>query len=204
MTCQIKMPICPTATSAVALPFLWFPSTPGWAIGGSCGLQMWQPADSEELMSVWSFKPVCAAHQTFSSLHPGRGLKLCTIKSLWSNLTHSFYLPQHCVSGEKPQDHKTARSVARWADKADLNTRLISSHVTSPGCKAMIKWIGKGCPRVDVSHRQRPLCLWVGLLSFPLRVFKPLWDTDHLNRKLFLFLNDLGKEKKERCCFSDI
>lgn len=54
-------------------PFLWFPSIPGRAIGGSRGLQMWLPAVSEESISVWSFKPVCAAHQTLSSLCPRRG-----------------------------------------------------------------------------------------------------------------------------------
>lgn len=37
-----------------------------------------------------------------------------------------------------------------------------------------------------------------GLLSFPLRVFKPLGNSDHLNKKLFLFLNDVKKKKKER------
>lgn len=36
-----------------------------------------------------------------------------------------------------------------------------------------------------------------GLLSFPLRVFKPLGDSNHLNRKLFLFLNDFYKKRKK-------
>lgn len=103
---------------------------------------------------------------------------------------------------EKQRGYKTAQFVARWADKAGLNTRLISSYVTSPSCKASDKASQKSIPVGEHFSQTEATLPRRGLLSFPLGVFKPLRDSDHLNRKLFRFLNDffffLRKEKGPR------
>ena len=99
---------------------------------------------------------------------------------------------------EKQWGYKTAQFVARWADKAGLNTRLISSYVTSPSCKASDKASQKSIPVGEYFSQTEATLPLRGLLSFPLGVFKPLRGSDHLNRKLFLFLNDFLKERKKR------
>ena len=100
----------------------------------------------------------------------------------------------------KQQGYKTAQSVARWADKAGLNTRWISSYVTSPSCKASDKASQKSMPVGEYFSQTEATLPLRGLLSFPLGVFKPLRDSDHLNRKLFLFLIFFFffKERKKR------
>lgn len=90
----------------------------------------------------------------------------------------------------KQRGYKTTQSVARWADKAGLNTRWFSSYVTSPSCKASYKASQESIPRGENFSQTEATLPLRGLLSFPLGVFKPLRDSDHLNRKLFLFLND--------------
>lgn len=125
-------------------PFLWFPSIPGRAIGGSRGLQMWLPAVSEESISVWSFKPVCAAHQTLSSLRPRRGFPVGTRLEALNNqklLIKSDPLlllaTALCDPGESHRTTKQPNLPSGGPTK--LNTRLISSHAASPRRKAMIK-----------------------------------------------------------------
>lgn len=98
----------------------------------------------------------------------------------------------------KQQGYKTARFVARWADKAGLNTRLISSYVTSPSCKASDKASQKSIPVGEYFSQTEATLPLRGLLSFPLGVFKPLRDSDRLNRKLFLFLNDFFKKERKK------
>lgn len=106
-------------------PVLWSPSILGGAISSSSGRLTADVAARRFRginLSAWSFKPVCAAHQALSSSVPQeaslleRGSKLWTIKSLWLNRTHSFYLPSHCVTWEKatgPQNSPICRQVGR-------------------------------------------------------------------------------------------
>lgn len=90
---------------------------------------------------------MCAAHQTLSSLRPRRGLPVGTRlaalynqKALIKSDPLLLLATALCDWGES---HRTTKQpdgwAVRWADKAELNIRLISSHVTSPQSKAMIK-----------------------------------------------------------------
>lgn len=170
-------------------------------------------------LSAWSFKPVCVCYiPNPISPCPRRGFPVGTkLEALYNQkpLIKSdpvLLLAMALCDLWKQQGYKTARFVAGWADKAGLNTRLISSYVTSPSCKASDKASQKSIPVGEYFSQTEATLPLRGLLSFPLGVFKPLRDSDRLNRKLFLFLNDFLKKRErkkrkrsqERCCFSDI
>lgn len=148
-------------------------------------------------LSACSFKPVCVCctpNPFFPC--PRRGFPVGTrLRALYNQkpLIKSdpvLLLAMVLCDPEKQRGYKTAQFVARWADKAGLNTRLISSYVTSPSCKASDKASQNSIPVGGYFSQTEATLPLRGLLSFPLGVFKPLRNSDHLNRKLFLFLND--------------